>query len=327
MKIIANEFVFPILTDKGCHASHFLVLQDGSIFCVCFCGTREGADDVRIIGIRRDAVTGRWGEPRPITEDDGQPHWNPVLFQRKDGVVILFYKVGRTIRDWKTRCMISYDGCKTFGESFEMVEGDDSGGRGPSRNKAIYLRDGSILAPGSTERGAWTCFFDRSFDEGRTWMRGKDICLPERFFDAANASQSHGIIQPTVWQSDFGVHALMRSGEGCLFRTDSPDGDDWCEPYPIDMPNNNSAVDLINLPDGRLILACNPFSEDRRVGARSPLSLYESTDNGKTFTFLTHLATMPGEYSYPAIRYENGHVYVTYTWRRRTIQFFCFSGI
>ena len=310
MIIVANELVFPLM-DKTCHAAHFVVLPGGKIFCVCFRGTREGENDVRIYGSMRDPEDGSWSVPQPITEGDGVPHWNPVLFRRADGAVLLFYKVGRRIADWKTRCMISYDGCESWSPSFELVPGDESGGRGPVRTKAIYLKDGSILAGGSTERGQYKCFFDRSLDGGQTWSRSADLRLEEG-----------NILQPTVWESADGVHALMRSDRGVIYKTDSPDGTRFCDPYPIRMPNNNSGIDVAALPDGRLVLCCNPVEN-----ARSPLSLYESRDNGMTFSFLTHLATTPYEFSYPAVQYENGCLHVTYTWRRRSIQYFCLKDI
>ena len=324
MKIIANELVLP-LDGTECHANHFLTLGDGRVFLVCFYGTKEGMDDVRIAGTFRNPKDGSWSAPQLITEDDGVPHWNPVLFKRKDGAVVLFYKVGKPIADWYTKCKISYDDCRTWSDSFEMVEGDYTGGRGPVRNKAIYLKDGSILAPGSIEKGEWKCFFDRSTDEGKTWTRTRDLCVPKGTLDKYDNLYNKGIIQPTLWQSDEGVHALMRSSEGVIYRTDSKDGVEWCDPYPTDMPNNNSGIDLDVLPDGRIILCCNPVSTD--WGARSPISLFESRDNGKTFTLLTHLTTMPGEFSYPVVQYRDGQLHVSYTWKRRSVQYFCLENV
>ena len=313
MKILANEFILPFREGRQCHASHFVTLGEGEVFCVYFYGSKEGNDDVCIYGSKR-TPDGRWSAPRLLSEEDGLPHWNPVLFRRKDGAVVLFYKVGKTIANWYTKCRISYDNCETWGDSFEMIPNDTTGGRGPVRNKAIYLSDGSILAPGSTEQGRWKCFFDRSMDEGKTWTRSRDLCiLPEE--------DLKGIIQPTLWQSAEGVHALLRSTEGKIYRTDSPDGVEWCDPYPTDMSNNNSGIDLVALPDGRLILCCNPVSGN--WASRTPLSLFESRDNGKTFTLLSHLVTMEGKYAYPALRYEEGKLHITYTWNRKTLQYFC----
>jgi len=321
MKITANEFVLPIIEGKECHASHFVLLGGGEVFCVYFYGSREGQNDVRIFGSRR-FPDGSWSAPTAISEDDGQPHWNPVLFRRSDGTVILFYKVGKPIADWKTVCKISYDNCESWSESFEMIEGDESGGRGPVRNKAIYLSNGSIIAGGSTEKGEWKCFFDRSDDGAKSWQRSRDLRIFEGNSEDFN---KRGIIQPTLWESSDGVHALMRSSECVVYRTDSPDGNAWCDPYPIDMPNNNSGIDLASLEDGRIILCCNPVSDN--WGKRSPISLFESLDDGKSFKFLTHLTTMQGEYSYPALRYEDGRLHISYTWNRKTVQYFCLEGI
>ena len=324
MRIYANEFILPFIEGKSCHASHFLLLPNDRIFCVFFYGSAEGNGDVRIFGSFREPDC-TWSEPFAITEDDGIPHWNPVLFERRDGTHVLFYKVGHTIAAWKTYYKISTDGCRTWSEAFELVPGDESGGRGPVRNKAIYLSDGSILAPASTETNEWTCFFDRSTDDGKTWERSADLSITDVLLATAPNVNARGIIQPTVWESEEGVHALMRSTEGKMYRTDSKDLVHWSAPYAIHMPNNNSGIDVARLPDGRLFLACNPTKQPK--GARSPLSLFLSEDNGNTFSLYTHLITMKGSYAYPAIRYADGRLHITYTWNRRTIVYLCLEDL
>ncbi len=319
MKILANEFILPFREGLSCHASHFVLLRDGRVFCVYFYGSKEGNDDVRIFGSFREP-NGAWSEPVAITEDDGLPHWNPVLFEKNDGAYVLFYKVGKTIANWKTFYRVSRDDCQTWSAPSELVKGDESGGRGPVRNKAIYLCDGSILAPASTEQGEWKCCFDRSLDGGTTWERSEDVCLGEEWLGDYESKEGHGIIQPTLWESAQGVHALMRSTEGRIFRTDSKDYTHWSAPYAVDMPNNNSGIDVATAPDGRLFLACNPIGEN---GVRTPISLYVSADNGLTFSLYTHLTTMQGKYAYPALRYADGCLHVTYTWNRKTITYFC----
>lgn len=318
MNILANEFILPFIDGMSCHASHFVLLPENRVFCVFFYGSKEGNDDIRIFGAFREP-DGSWSKPFPISEDDGMAHWNPVLFERRDGTHVLFYKAGKTIAGWKTLCRVSKDGCRTWSDSFEMVPGDESGGRGPVRNKAIYLSDGSILAPGSTEVGEWKCFFDRSTDGGNTWVRSEDLCITDEISGKYESLDGRGIIQPTVWESEDGVHALMRSTEGKIYRSDSKDFVNWCKPYATDMPNNNSGIDVALLPDGRLFLACNPNGEN--WGSRTPLSLYLSEDNGKTFSFYSHLITMKGKYAYPALRYADGCLHVTYTWNRRTLTY------
>ena len=339
MKIIANEYIYP-LDDMSCHASHFVLLDSDTdadpgnakkIFAVWFYGTAEGNDDVCIYGAVRDEK-GKWGEPRRLTAEDGTPHWNPVLYKRKDGSIMLIYKVGKPIADWHTEYMISTDNCETFGESRELVPGDISGGRGPVRNKIITLSDGSILAPGSTEKVEWKCFIDRSEDDGETWTRSADIRAPKSYLDTCEDLESRGLIQPTLWESGNGkVHALMRSTEGHIFRSDSEDfGRTWSESYAISMKNNNSGIDVVNTDKG-LFLVCNPkgLPEGKIWGRRSPLSLFVSHDNGESFEKVTEIATGAGVFAYPAIRYEaesRGHgarLHITYTWNRKLIMYTC----
>lgn len=332
MRIESHEFVFPIREGWSGHASHFTVLPDGRVFCVFFYGSYEGNDDVRIWGAMREpGVPGKWSEPVPLTPDDGIPHWNPVLFARRDGTVVLFYKVGKTIPAWRTFCIESSDGCATWSEPREMVPGDESGGRGPVRNKAIYLSDDTVLAPGSTEGDEWKCFIDRSTDGGLTWIRSEDLRIPQtryaipmpiKYDRNTGKPVGRGVIQPTLWEDARGVHALMRSSEERIYRSDSTDGGiTWCPPYSTELPNNNSGIDLACLPDGRLVLACNPIGKN--WGGRSPLSLLISEDGGASWRHLTHLETGSGKYgyAYPAIRYADGALHITYTWCRQTIAY------
>lgn len=327
MKILANENIFP-LGDYSCHASHFVLLPDGAIFAVWFQGSAEGNDDVCIWGARRE--NGTWSEEVRLTADDGQPHWNPVLHRLPDGRVRLFYKAGKPIAAWHTEYMDSFDGCRTFSAPRELVPGDVSGGRGPVRNKIIELSDGSLLAPGSTEGGGWRCFTDRSEDGGRTWTRSADFALSDGDLrpDVPPDEHQRGIIQPTLWEhpdEPGHVTAFVRSTEGRIFRSESRDfGRSWSVPVRTELKNNNSGIDLCTLPDGRILLACNPRSvPDGKIwGKRTPLSLFVSADGGESFEKLTDVATGAGVFAYPAVRYADGVIHLTYTWNRRLIMYF-----
>lgn len=130
--------------------------------------------------------------------------------------------------------------------------------------------------------------------------------------------QRQGAIQPALWQSaDGSVHALMRSSEGCILRSDSPDGEHWSTAACTGLPNNNSGIDLVRMDDGRIILCLNPIADD--WGARTPLWLYVSRDDGNTFAPLMALETADGEYSYPSLACEGNTLYLSYTWNRLSI--------
>ena len=315
MRIERNDLIFQPSEGVQCHASHLTPLADGGVLAVWFQGSREGADDVCIWGARFSS-DGKWSETRRISPEDGLPHWNPVLFRRADGEILLFYKRGRTIAYWQTMVMKSADEGKSWTEPRELVPGDE-GGRGPVRNKILRLSDGSLLAPASIEQGEWRCFMDRSEDEGETWTRTADIRLPE---PAGERPNPYGAIQPSLWEDGAGVHALLRTSQGYLYRTDSENlGRSWSQPASSGIPNNNSGIDLVKAPDGTLYLACNPVGEN--WGARSPISLLISKDGGAHWEHLTHLVTMPGEYSYPAVLWQDGCLLITHTWQRKSIQF------
>ena len=145
--------------------------------------------------------------------------------------------------------------------------------------------------------------------------------------DLATVLKWDGIIQPTIWESSAGIfHALLRSTRGRIYRTDSTDyGDTWCEAYPTDIPNNNSGIDIAKMDNGTLVLAYNPISGN--WSARSPISLSISEDNGNTFSQPVHLETKDGEFSYPAILADGSHIYMTYTYKRKSIIFCTFDII
>ena len=220
----------------ACHASTVLPLENGEVLAAWFGGTAEGKDDVDIYVSRR--VGALWYPPQRISAGD-VPHWNPVLFRGADGRIILYFKAGKPIPQWQTYFCESADGGKTWSAPAELVPGDTSGGRGPVKNKPLRLADGTILAPASTEQGAWLAFIDVSRDDGRTWTRTPNIPAPRY-----KSGRQIAMIQPTLWESaPNAVHALFRTNRGRIYRSDSADGGkSWCEAYPTVLKNPNSAV-------------------------------------------------------------------------------------
>lgn len=119
------------------HASTLVQAADGTVVAAWFGGSWEKAPDVAIWLSRR--VDGKWETPRVVADVRGVATWNPVLFRKEDGTIVLFYKVGAQIPTWKTWCVESDDNGVTFSEPRELVPGDEQGGRGPVKNKPIRL--------------------------------------------------------------------------------------------------------------------------------------------------------------------------------------------
>ncbi len=328
----------------SCHAS-CIAPVNGELWLTWFGGTQEGNSDVRIY-IARKAADG-WTAPQQIPSCDNLPHWNPVLLPRSDGAD-LFFKVGATIPAWRTMRVHLNADMQPTSLPAELKPGD-TGGRGPVRSKCLYLSDGRLIAPASIETSEparwkdaacacdifalprrdpplrWKSFADISHDGGETFTEAAPVpllCADGHDTPALPGEPCRvarlGAIQPTLWQSRDGhVHMLLRSSEGCILRSDSPDGRTWSPARMTDLPNNNSGIDLIQLDDGRLLLCLNPVSGN--WSARTPLWLYLSEDSGDSFSPLLELETGEGEYSYPSLACIDSTVYLSYTWRREKI--------
>ena len=146
-----KEMIFTEKPTESCHASTVLPLDNGTVVTAWFGGTNEKNDDVNIYTSVRNC-DGQWSTPVMVTADLSTAHWNPVLFVREDGNVILYFKVGKEIWQWKTYYSISTDG-KSWSEPEELVPGDEGNGRGPVKNKPITLANGTVLAGASDENG------------------------------------------------------------------------------------------------------------------------------------------------------------------------------
>jgi predicted neuraminidase len=208
------------------HASTIIHLKNGKFIAAWFGGTKEGADDVGIWMTK--GRPGQWEKPFEVAKIRDEPHWNPVLFQSPSGKIFLFFKVGKDTGGWENWIKTSVDKGKTWSDAHELVP--DSlkySPVGPVRNKPIILSNGAWIAGSSNEEGQWNCFFSRSNDQGKTWHQTPYLKLDRK------AIKGKGIIQPTLWEYPKGhVHALLRSSEGVIYRSDSKDyGKTWSQAY------------------------------------------------------------------------------------------------
>ena len=309
---VQHELIFE--KDKyfdSCHASTILKFK-GKLYCAWFAGSREGKDDVRIyLSVNEN---GKWGEPKQMAFTDDIPCWNPVLFEFENKMY-LYYKVGKKIREWQTYFRMSEDGIN-WTEEKELVKGDISDGRGPVKNKPILMSDGTIAAPASVEtKTTWDAFVDFSAD-GVNWEKSEFMPFNHK------KAQGKGIIQPTLWEADGRLYALLRSTESRILKSVTSDRKTWSECEATPLPNNNSGIDCVKLPDGSVVVIFNPVAND--WGDRNIIAYAITNDNAETFSepvIVEKDDDTDAEFSYPAIITDGEYVYVTYTHYRKQVMF------
>lgn len=336
VRVLKKEWILPPDHDlfRTCHASSFAQTPAGDYLVAFFAGEKEGSPDT---GIWLSANRGSgWELPRRL-RSGAEPHWNPVLFQA-EGRVFLYYKVGANTNVWNTYVTWSEDNGRSWAES-RLLCPDDPNSRGPIRSSPVMGRDGSWIAPGSVETEVhFDAFVDKSFDKGLSWQRrpiplthrnGSRIyrknvwegLLKQELWenDFSVVEKWDGVIQPALWYSDDGaLHAFLRSTRGHIYRSDSrDDGETWCEAYETQLPSNNAGLDCEKLPDGKLVLVCNPIFGN--WARRTPISMYVSEDDGESFSEPFPLETLEGELSYPSVCWADGRIHVSFTFLRRTI--------
>lgn len=309
-KMVRSEFIYDQGPYPSVHASTIAEAGEGLV-AAWFGGTAERNPDVGIWVSRQ--VDGKWTEGVEAAtglQRDGKRHptWNPVLFQPKDGPLMLFYKVGPSPSTWWGELKTSDDGGATWSEARKLPEGI----YGPIKNKPVQLGNGDLLCPTSHEsderRGEWAIYFERTGDLGKTWKRTKLL------HDGVKISA----IQPSILDLGKGrLKAVGRTRQGRIFEIESPDeGRTWGDISLSRLPNPNSGTDAVTLADGRHLLVYNHTQK-----GRSPLNVAIS-DDGRNWQSVLVLEKEKGkEFSYPAvIQTKDGAVHITYTWQRKKVK-------
>src|SRR5579862_385238 len=303
--VVKEEFVFTHPPTPSCHASTITQASSGNLLCAWFGGTDEGEEDVCIWLSHSDGS--EWSQPQKVAEAEDVPCWNPVLFTMPSKEILLFYKAGKTPREWSGFLKRSFDEGKTWSEE----SGFPAGIVGPEKNKPLLLHNNTLLCGSARESyKRWGCWMDITPDSGQTWTKSAPINVPSQLF---------GIIQPALFYSKPGeIRMLTRSHQiGHICTAVSYDeGKTWTDAEATSLPNPNAGIDAVRLADGRILLVYN-HSQDKR----SPLNVALSEDGGATWDMKVILEDASGEYSYPSvIQTDNGYVHIVYTWKRKRIK-------
>jgi predicted neuraminidase len=312
--VVKTEFIFKSAPFPSCHASTIAETKSGLV-AAWFGGTAERNPDVCIYVAR--GVDGQWTPPMKVADGVGfetnrMPCWNPVLFQPRDGPLMLFYKVGPKPAAWWGMLTTSFDEGKTWSKPVRLPANI----LGPVKNKPVQLADGTILCGSSTENSGRRVHFERTADFGKTWSATPPV----------NDSKSIGAIQPSIlFLKNGGLEVVGRTDNDRMFRIFSSDeGRTWGTMTLMELPNPDSGTDAVTLRDGRQILV---YNHNIRTGSnnkgRSPLNVAVSDDgtNWQAALVLENDPDAPSGFAYPAvIQTSDGLLHITYTWKRKRIK-------
>ena len=326
--LFRDEEIFASLPElPSCHASSILALPGGDLLVAFYAGSVEKAADVSILLCRYTAASGRWSHPEVVVDVPEKSLGNPLLHRDRAGTVWLYYLVmqGNKWHQCTIRSVRSVDGGDAWGGDvvFRSTPG------WTTRNNLIGLADGEYLFPLSDNVAGCSVFL-RSVEGGSSWQElGRIVTEPKNE-------------QPAVVQrSDGSLLAFMRRGGkgGTCWESQSHDGGrTWTLAVPGPFRNPNSAMAMIRLASGSLVVAYNDSHDYRR---RTPLRVALSPDEGRSWPYVRTLEDRSGaftylttrldnsdsiEFSYPALAQDDaGIIHATYTNCRVNIKHAAFN--
>ncbi|MEZ5399499.1 MAG: sialidase family protein [Bryobacteraceae bacterium] len=298
------------------HPASVAELANGDLYLAYYGGGGEYERETAVYGARRAKGSSEWTRPAAIARDPFRSVGNAVVWQAPDGAVWLFYVVryGETWSTSRIQMKVSRDGARTWSDpSMLAVAGMPAEGM-MVRNAPVVLPSGEYLLPLYHEAGG-----DRE-------SVGKDSTSRFARFDPKTGQwkasgvvrSAKGNIQPAPASlGDGRVIAFCRRGggygpvtDGYLVRAESTDGGrTWSEGRDSEFPNPNSAVDLLRLRNGRLMLVYNASMSER-----TPLRVAVSEDGGRSWPRQVDIGTGKNSFAYPfAIQKRDGGIAVVYT--------------
>lgn len=311
------------------HAASLIPLSDGNLRAFWFAGSREGAEDVVILSSMLNTKTGNWSEPTVvmdrITAEKGLSRYiaklgNPVPAWDTDGRLRLFF-VTVSIGGWA-------------GSSISSIVSNDEGINWERPNRLItspFLNLSSLVKSPAIR-----------FADGRLGLPSYHELLGKfgeflrldahRVIDKRRMSSGRASLQPLVFiESTEQATAFFRqarsTGPAQIPSSITHSAGYWWEhASDLMLPNPNSAITGVQLPDGTRLLVLN----DLAVG-RHRLVLLMATPQETRYSAWRLISVLEDdsnlpmaerrEFSYPFLTVtSNGDAHLVYTWDRKKIR-------
>lgn len=297
-----KEFIFPPAKVHSSHASSIAELPDGSLFAVWYSPPKWSPHSV-IWASRRAAGGGRWTTPYVVHYDLGYSDKNPVLYLGEDNRLFLFWATEK--RFFKlVRDQIHMKTSDDLGRTWSKPRNIPGLSWFLPKNRPLRLSDGRIILPIYTDLSTSSAVAI-SKDGGMTWEGPRYILF---LFG----------IQPTIIErSDLSLFTLMRSGmpPRLAWQAISEDsGRNWKERKYSDIHNPGTALQMLTLRNGHVVLAYNDSKQDLRR-----LMIALSLDEGRSWPYkrlIESETTYPNTYPY-VMQDRNGLIHVLYSYNGR----------
>eukprot|EP00899_Mesostigma_viride_P014339 jgi/Mesvir1/22906/Mv19425-RA.1 len=286
-------------------------LPDGTIAGAFQCSrTREGALDQHLC-LSRSHDGGITWSPHTVPQWGLLPIWGPVLHCDEDGKLWLFYSESRkeTSPGGDIKYIISWNQGETWSPPVTIYTTEHRGGvQKVTANKLADLGEGHWVLP------VWAEPHDERIDKGQ---RSAFVLVTQNYGLTWDAKGD--LFDPLTWLIEGAVSPLetrgsvlqfFRTWKGAIYSTTSVDwGLNWKPATPTELLNPDSKVCLLHHSSGTLLLAYNNSTYER-----TPLTLAESTDEGKTWHPLSVLEDDPDMwFAYPTMEEVDGNILVSYT--------------
>ena len=310
---------------KEAHSAS-IAISDGKPVAVWYGGTEEGHRDVAIFSSSFDR---KWSSPRVIADRYSTEQalgryirkvGNPNLYSWPDGRLGLYY-VSVSIGGWAASSinyMESIDQGVQWTSPIRLVTSPFLNISTLVRTKGLPLSDGGVQLPVYHE-------FMGKFSE--TLTLSSDLTV----MDKVRISRGKYSLQPAITNLDesSAIGLLRYSGDPpgrvlSVFSEDS--GAHWSTPVRTELPNPDSAVSIINLENGYLLLALNDLEDGRHrlslaMGSADEWTIVKVLEE-ETASNLDH----EYEYSYPSMTIDpDGFIHLVYTWNQRRIKHLRFN--
>ena len=303
-----------------------IAITDGKPVAVWYGGTEEGHRDVAIFSSSFDR---KWSSPLVIADRYSTEQalgryirkvGNPNLYSWPDGRLGLYY-VSVSIGGWAASSinyMESIDQGVQWTSPIRLVTSPFLNISTLVRTKGLPLSDGGVQLPVYHE-------FMGKFSE--TLTLSSDLTV----MDKVRISRGKYSLQPAITNLDesSAIGLLRYSGDPpgrvlSVFSEDS--GAHWSTPVRTELPNPDSAVSIINLENGYLLLALNDLEDGRHrlslaMGSADEWTIVKVLEE-ETATNLDH----EYEYSYPSMTIDpDGFIHLVYTWNQKRIKHLRFN--